>query len=174
MSLLNLTESDITNRGHTVVANVSDINVDNIQSLDSHLQSQSRTVNTESPIVGAASAGESQNGSSNIEFHVSNESLSDGEGSELLEFLKRNEDVFSTSLQNLGKTDLYQHRIETDPNALPVHLPFYRQAPHIRDETQKLVKKMPQDGIIEPSFSVWNSPVVLVRKKDNTFRFEVN
>ena len=173
MSLLNPTESDITIPGHTVVANVSDIDVDNIQSLDSHLQSQSRTVNTESPIVGAAS-GESQNGSSSIEFHVSNESLSDGERSELLEFLKRNEDVFSTSLQNLGKTDLYQHRIETDPNAPPVHLPFYRQAPHIRDETQKLVKEMLQDGIIEPSFSVWNSPVVLVRKKDNTFRFAVD
>ena len=103
MSLLNPTESDITIPGHTVVANVSDIDVDNIQSLDSQFQSQSRTVNTESPIVGAASEGESQNGSSNIEFHVSNESLSDGERSELLEFLKRNEDVFSTSLQNLGK-----------------------------------------------------------------------
>ena len=40
---------------------------------------------------------------------MSNESLLDGEWSELLEFLKRNEDVFSLSLQNVGKTDLYQH-----------------------------------------------------------------
>ena len=103
MSLLNLTESDITFPGHTVAANVSDIDVDNIQSLDSHLQSQSRTVNTESPIVGAASVGESQNGSSNIEFHVSNESLSDGEQSELLEFLKRNEDVSQHLFKIWGK-----------------------------------------------------------------------
>ena len=64
-------------------------------------------------------------------------------------------------------------RIETDPNASPVHLPFYRQAPHIRDETHKVVKEMLQDGIVIPSFSVRNIPVVLVRKKDNTFRFAV-
>ena len=167
MSILNLTESDINIPGHTVVANVSDIDVNNIQSLDSQSQPQGTT-------VGAASGGRSENTSSNIEFNVSNESLSPGERSELLQFLKRNEDVFSTSLQNLGRTDLYQHRIETDPNAPPVHLPFYRQAPHIRDETQKLVNEMLKDGIIEPSFSVWNSPVVLVRKKDNTFRFAVD
>ena len=29
-------------------------------------------------------------------------------------------------------------------------------------------------GIIEPSFSVWNSPVVPVRNKDNTFQFAVD
>ena len=29
-------------------------------------------------------------------------------------------------------------------------------------------------GIIEPSSSIWNSPVVLVCKKNNTYRFAVN
>ena len=169
ISLLNPTQSDIYIPGHIVVANVIDIDVENIQSLDSHLQSQG----TE---VGTASEGKSEHVRSNIEFNVSSDSLSHSESSELLEFLKRNEDVFSTSLQDLGKTDLYQHRIETDPNAPPVHLPFYRQAPHIRDETEKLVKEMLRDGIIEPSLTVWNSPVVLVKKKDNTksYRFAVD
>ena len=110
VSLLNPTESDIYIPGHRVVANVTDIDVDNIQSLDSHFQSQG-------PTVGAASEGESENSSCDTDFNVSNESLSESERSELLEFLKRNRDVFSTSLQNLGKTDLYQQRVETDPNA---------------------------------------------------------
>ena len=167
ISLLNPTESDIYIPRHIVVANVIDIDVENIQSLNSHLQSQGTA-------VGTASEGKSEHVRSNIEFNVSNDSLSHGESSELLAFLKRNEDVFSTSLQDLGKTDLYQHRIETDPYAPPVHLPFYRQAPHIRDETEKLVKEMLKDGIIEPSLSVWNSPVVLVKKKDNTYRFAVD
>ena len=82
--------------------------------------------------------------------------------------------MFSTSLQDLGKTDLYQHTIETDPSAPLVHLPFYRQASHVPDIIQKQVNDMLADGIIQLSSSVWNSPVVLVRKKNNTFRFAVD
>ena len=37
-------------------------------------------------------------------------------------------------------------------------------------ETQKLVDEMLEDGIVDYSNSVWNSPVVLVKKKDNTYR----
>ena len=44
----------------------------------------------------------------------------------------------------------------------------------MRAETQKLVDEMLEDGIIDYSNSVWNSPVVLVKKKDNTYRFAVD
>ena len=90
ISLLNPTQSDIYIPGHIVVANVIDIDVENIQSLDSHLQSQG----TE---VGTASEGKSEVRSN---INVSSDSLSHSESSELLEFLKRNKDVFSTSLQD--------------------------------------------------------------------------
>ncbi|MES9881486.1 MAG: reverse transcriptase family protein [Sedimenticola sp.] len=96
------------------------------------------------------------------------------ERSELLSFLKQNEDVFSTSLQDLGRTDLYHHRVETLPNAPPVHMPFYRQTAQNREITQNLVEDMLQQGIIEQSNSIWHSPVVLVKKKDGTHRFAVD
>ena len=44
----------------------------------------------------------------------------------------------------------------------------------MRAETQKLVDEMLEDRIIDYSSSVWNSPVVLVKKKDNTYRFAVD
>ena len=55
-----------------------------------------------------------------------------------------------------------------------MRLPFYRQAPHIKAETQVLVDEMLEQGIIKPSNSVWHSPVVLIKKKDNSYRFAVD
>ena len=69
---------------------------------------------------------------------------------------------------------MFQHRIDTDPNAPPVRMPFYRQPPHLKAETDRQVEDMLQQGIIQPSTSMYNSPVVLVRKKDNTWRFAVD
>ena len=73
---------------------------------------------------------DSNSAQKNIKFNVSDKGLSEAERSELLKLLMKNEDVFSTSLQDFGRTDLYQHTIEIDPSAPLVHLPFYRQAPH--------------------------------------------
>lgn len=173
--LLNPTNKDIYIPGHRVVALVSDVDVENIHKLDKlasdnvHLNP---SANVSSAFPNSAKPNNFQN--TEIKFNVSSSNLTESERSELLEFLESNRDVFSTSLQDLGKTGLFQHTIETDPNAPPVHLPFYRQSPNIRAETQKLVDEMLEDGIIEHSNSVWNSPVVLVRKKDNTYRFAVD
>ena len=83
-------------------------------------------------------------------------------------------DVLSSSLADIGKTNLYKHKIETSPNVTPVRRPFYRQPPNFKAETDKQVNDMLQQSIIQPSTSVYNSPVVLVRKKDNTWRFAVD
>ena len=40
-----------------------------------------------------------------------------------------------------------------------------------RKEVEKEVQKMLEMGIIEPSNSPYNSPIVIVKKKDNTNRF---
>ncbi|KAL5500047.1 hypothetical protein EMCRGX_G011541 [Ephydatia muelleri] len=48
-------------------------------------------------------------------------------------------------------------------------LPF-----HQRDVVQKMIQGMLQQGIIEPSGGAWASPIVLVRKKDGSYRFCVD
>lgn len=100
-----------------------------------------------------------------INFDLSSSDLTNLQKKNLSKFLKQNQDIFLLTLQTLGRTDLYHHTIETEPEEGPVRLPFYRQAPHIKAETQVLVDEMLEQGIIEPSNSVWHSPVIFYQKE---------
>ena len=167
--VMNPTSRDIELPVNKIVASVSDIHHDNVYVLDdSNTSTSSANVNQIHVSTDAHPQGK------NIDFEISNENLSRSEIEQLKTFLHQNEDVFSTSLADIGKTNLFKHRIDTDPNAPPVHLPCYRQPPHLKEETERQVKDMLQQGIVEQSMSVYNSPVVLVRKKDNTWRFAVD
>ena len=64
-----------------------------------------------------------------------------------------------------GGTNLTQIRIETG-NAAPIHLPPY-QLPKVRHQAVKNeVQQLLRAKIIEPSTSLWASPIVLVPKWD--------
>ena len=48
-------------------------------------------------------------------------------------FLIQNKEVFSSPLADIGKTNLYQHKIETVHSAPPVRRPFfYKQPLHLK------------------------------------------
>ncbi|CAG2187385.1 unnamed protein product [Mytilus edulis] len=53
-------------------------------------------------------------------------------------------------------------------SASPVSLPFYRTSHKQQTEINKQVDEMEKNGIIEPSNSVWHSPVILVAKKNTS------
>lgn len=63
------------------------------------------------------------------------------------------------------------HKIRLIPEAQPVRIRPYHYSPIQKDEIEAQVSKMLQQGIIRPSNSNFASPVLLVRKKDNTWRF---
>ena len=88
---------------------------------------------------------------------------------ELQELLLRNRHVFSESEQDLGLTDFVEHHIDTG-SAKPVRQPLRRFPPAHVQAISDHVDNMLSQGIIEPASSPWASNVVLVRKKDGTFR----
>ena len=70
----------------------------------------------------------------------------------------------------LGRTSLVEHHIELMPGTRPKYIPAYRM-PHSRKEiVEKLVEEMVSQGVVSPSASPYNSPLILVPKKDGKFR----
>ena len=69
-----------------------------------------------------------------------------------------------------GETDLLQLEIETG-DATPIKQPVRRLPFAVRQEVAQQLRRMQEMGVIQPSNSPWASPIVLVRKKDNSLRF---
>ncbi|CAB4038014.1 Retrovirus-related Pol poly from transposon [Paramuricea clavata] len=70
----------------------------------------------------------------------------------------------------LGVTTLAEHKIETG-DAVPVKQLPRRLPNSLRTVVEDQVEEMLENNIIKPSNSPWSSPIVLVRKKDGTWRF---
>ena len=99
--------------------------------------------------------------------------LCDEERDALFAMLMSYKDVFATNLSDLGHTTIIQHSIHTG-SALPIHQLPRRIPPHLREKTKELIDDMMKRGVIQKSTSPWSSPVLLVKKKDNSVRFCVD
>lgn len=102
-----------------------------------------------------------------------NRSLSSGERQIIQDLIRDFSECFSTS-SKVRRTQIVKHRIITDEQTRPVHQNPYRVSPKEREVIKGQVQEMLEDDVIQPSNSPWASPVVLVRKKDNTLRFCVD
>jgi hypothetical protein len=66
---------------------------------------------------------------------------------------------------------IVDHRIPLIPGAQPIKVRPYRYSPIQKTEIERQLKQMLSQGVIRPSTSSFASPVLLVRKKDGTWRF---
>lgn len=66
------------------------------------------------------------------------------------------------------------HHINLKPNFEPRNQRPYRYPFVQKSEIEKLIREMLTAGIIQPSHSPFASPVILVKKKDGTWRFCVD
>ena len=72
--------------------------------------------------------------------------------------------IISTWNDDLGRTDLVQHKIDTG-EATPVRLPARRLPFHQSHDVHELLDDMLKQDVIEEAHCPWSSPVVLVKKK---------
>lgn len=65
----------------------------------------------------------------------------------------------------MTSTSSITHEIKTPIDQVPIHQRQYRLPHSQREEINRQLTKMNHEGIIEPSSSPWNSPMLLVPKK---------
>lgn len=101
------------------------------------------------------------------------EQLEVSNAAEIQNLLTEFDDVFQDP-KTLPPHRAFDHAITLDASAQPVNSRPYRYSPLQKDEIERQVKEMLDAGLIAPSLSPFASPVLLVKKKDNTWRFCVD
>ena len=83
--------------------------------------------------------------------------------------LREHADIFARDKTDLGRTTWVKHHIDTGDEA-PFKHRAYRLPQMKYDEMKKQVMTLADKGIIRPSTSNWASNVLLVKKKDQSWR----
>lgn len=87
----------------------------------------------------------------------------------IVPILKRHIETFSCSSSDVGFIQGAKHKIHTKTNhpiaCLPRRIPL-----HFQGNVEKLVTDLQEKDIIEVANSAWNSPIVIVPKKDGSLR----
>nr|GEW56588.1 reverse transcriptase [Tanacetum cinerariifolium] len=68
----------------------------------------------------------------------------------------------------------HDHTILLEPNAFPINTSPYRHPPILKDAIELMVKELLGAGTIRNSQSSFSSPIVMVKKKDGTWRMCVD
>ena len=81
--------------------------------------------------------------------------------------------VFAVDPKKPARTNAAEHRIVLEDDR-PVKHRSARMSPRAEEEVQRQLEEMLKNNICRPSDSPWSSRVILVRKKDSTWRFVVD
>jgi len=99
--------------------------------------------------------------------------LADDQQQRVRDLLTEYGDIFSTGTFDMGRTSLVEHSIDTDGHR-PIRQALRRHPRAHLDEIDKQVDGLLENGLIEPAASPWASNIVLVQKKDGSFRLCVD
>lgn len=103
----------------------------------------------------------------------SSDGLDQQQCGQLRHLLEDYADIFAAKDEDCRRTGLVQHSIDTG-TAQPIRLRPHRLALGKRQVAEDKVREMAAAGVIEPSDSPWAAPAVLVRKKNDSWRFCVD
>lgn len=91
-----------------------------------------------------------------------------------LELQQEFKDTVTDTLPPKSGTHTYNHMIELKPDSHPPRLPPYRMTPLLEKECKKIIEELLNKGFIVESKSPVSSPVLLVKKKDGSYRLVVD
>ncbi|WVZ12616.1 hypothetical protein V8G54_017146 [Vigna mungo] len=88
-----------------------------------------------------------------------------------MESLLENYDVVFSEAKTLPPNRAVEHHIQLKEGVDPVNVRPYRYPHAIKAEIEHQIAEMLRTGVIRPSHSPYSSPVILVKKKDDSWRF---
>ena len=93
---------------------------------------------------------------------------------DLIKLLLKFRDTIALSGDTLGRTNLIEHNIVLEKGATPFFVPNYRLPIGRRQVVEELVSDMKKQGVVKDSKSPYNSPLLLVPKKDGSWRLVID
>ena len=92
----------------------------------------------------------------------------------LLDLLCKYHVAIALSDNELGTCRLFKHEIRLEPNSRIIHKRPYRSPHAYREIVNKEIAKLKNQGVIEESNSPWSAPLLLIKKKDGSYRVVVD
>jgi hypothetical protein len=96
---------------------------------------------------------------------LQDEQLNHEEKKLLREIYFEYQDVFYLPGDRLSYTTTARHTIQLEPGVTPINTRPYRLPESQKEEIERQVKQLVEDGIVTPSESPWNSPLLIVPKR---------
>ena len=108
----------------------------------------------------------------NIEVDIDKD-LTPSQQEQLREITDRWRNTLVETIQDRGPAKGYKFSIDTG-DTKPIYVPLRTYSPKEQEELDKQIDEMLQKHIITRTRSPWSAPVLLVKKKDNSYRVVVD
>lgn len=115
------------------------------------------------------------NGQARVDYimkHLKTEHCSPEEKSITYDLITQFKDIFHVETDPLSVARDIEHCIHLKPDANPVYTKQYKLPHRKREILDHKIKEMLESGVIESSTSTWNSPLLIVPKKDAVDEFD--